>query len=273
MRVLIWLFTHALAGAAFGMPPVWKVVLVAGDDSAPVFDNARLDFGRQLLLRGIPPSHMIDLSASEEQPDTLAATQANLRYALRKLAIGPRDACLLHLTSHGIKEGFLMAEDEPLTPRALDEILREGCGDRPTVVLVSACYSGIFLTREMERPNRVILTAARKDRTSFGCDDQGEYNFWDECLLESLHGTHTWPGLSRQITACIAAKEKALNEQRSLPQAYFGPLTRDLAVPEAGWWTRVSPDALFASLWDATIACYPPRFEPPPDYSADDVCE
>ena len=68
----------------------------------------------------------------------------------------------MYATSHGVKgEGlYLSSVDEVLTPGELDTALRVGCGEAPTVVVISACYSGQFTQSPMTRPNRVILTAA-----------------------------------------------------------------------------------------------------------------
>ena len=51
------------------------------------------------------------------------------------------------------------------------------------MVLVSACYSGVFVGPSMQKKNRIILTAARQDRTSFGCSAENEYTYWDSCLI------------------------------------------------------------------------------------------
>jgi hypothetical protein len=265
---VILLFT----ASAQALPTQWKVALVAGDSSTKVFDNARVELGRMLFLRGIRPSDLIDLSASEDAKEALPATPGNLRYALKNLQVGKNDACLLHLTSHGSEDGLDMESDPPLTPAVLDEILRDGCGDRPTVLLISACYSGIFLAPIMERPNRIILTAARQDRSSFGCDDRGEYNFWDECLLDYFPLAGTWRELYPLVTDCIRGKEKWSHERRSYPQAFFGAEVAELRLPSPGWNSRVPPDQLFAALWDATDRCEPARAGPI-DYYADDVCE
>ena len=137
--------------------PVWKVALLAGDDSIDVFDNAREDLGRKLFLLGVAPENLVDLSmASPTEPTrTWAASVDNLRAALRSLKIGPRDACLLHLTSHGSPEGFFLGDDPSLTPEVVSALLDQTCGKRPTVVLVSACYTDLGDANERARYERV----------------------------------------------------------------------------------------------------------------------
>ena len=53
----------APAGAA-GASGTWQVVLAAGDDAEPVFDNATHEMNRRLAAAGIPPGNIHRLSAS-----------------------------------------------------------------------------------------------------------------------------------------------------------------------------------------------------------------
>src|SRR5690606_28437370 len=137
-----------------------------------------------------------------------SATRANLRAALGALDVGPGDACIVHMSSHGTRRGFQLGPRVTLTPRQLDAALDETCGRAPTVLLISACLPGVFTGPAMRQPNRVILTAARRDRTSFGCSAELELNYWDGCVLEHLPGASSWRGLHERVRACIARKER-----------------------------------------------------------------
>ena len=86
--------------------------------------------------------------------------------------------------------GTLYRDDEMLRPAALARALDAGCAGVPTVVIVSSCYSGSFARGVMAAPNRVVLTAARADRPSFGCAPERSYTVYDSCLLGALpHAT------------------------------------------------------------------------------------
>src|SRR5262245_250734 len=148
----------------------WKATLMTGDDSLEVFDNARKTLKSEFLQMGVTANNIKELSMDrdERQRGSLRSSASNLAGALRELSVGDQDACLIHMTSHGTPAGFFMRNAAPITPQLLDSILDRACGDRPTVVLISACYSGVFVNKTMQKPNRIILTAARGDRTSFG---------------------------------------------------------------------------------------------------------
>lgn len=212
----------APAGAAGG----WQVVLAAGDDAEPVFDNAAREISRRLAAAGIPADNIHRLSASPAEFGAGAepATADALLRRIAELPARPGDRCLIFLTSHGERGAglWLARSNRALSPDELARALSRGCGAVPTIVIVSACYSGSFATGKMAKPNRVILTAARGDRPSFGCQAHRIYNFFDECLLEVLPRSATWRAVFDGANRCVRRMERALAVQASEPQAYFG---------------------------------------------------
>jgi hypothetical protein len=138
-------------------------------------------------------------------------------------------------TSHGGKnEGlWLSASEDFLTPRALDQALLAGCGDAPTAVVISACFSGIFAQPPMTRANRIVLTAARPDRTSFGCHAGRTYTVYDQCLLAAFARSGSWKAAYASIRTCVAAEEEREQVTPSEPQGWFGAEVADLPLPTA----------------------------------------
>jgi hypothetical protein len=113
----------------------------------------------------------------------------------------------------------------------LNSVLERSCGDQPTVVLISACYSGVFLDQVMLKPNRIILTAAAEDRTSFGCSSENQYTYWDGCLIDSFTQSDNWSVLYTAIKRCVETKEAQQRFTPSLPRAYFGAAIASLRTP------------------------------------------
>jgi len=212
----------------------WKATLMTGDDSIDAFDNARKTLKSEFLQMGVTPANIKELSMSpiERKRGSVPSSAVNLGGALRDLSIGDQDACLIHMTSHGSPQGFYLRNAAPITPQTLDRILDGACSDRPTVVLISACYSGVFVGPSMQKKNRIILTAARQDRTSFGCSAENQYTFWDACLIDSLPTAETWKSLYGTIQQCVQRKESQRQFKPSLPQAYFGEEVSDLKIPK-----------------------------------------
>jgi hypothetical protein len=212
----------------------WKAALMTGDDSVDVFDNARKTLKTEFINMGVLPVNIKELSMNplERKRGSMPSSAVSLAGALRELSIGDQDACLIHMTSHGSPEGFYLRNAPPITPQMLNNILDLDCSERPTVVLISACYSGVFVGPSMQKKNRIILTAARQDRTSFGCSSENQYTYWDSCLIDSLPTAETWKSLYGTIQRCVQTKESQGHFKPSLPQAYFGQQVSDLRIPQ-----------------------------------------
>lgn len=222
---------HAAAIEATGN---WQVVLAAGDDAEPVFDNATREMDRRLIAAGVPASNIHRLSASPAELEVGAepATADMLLHQIADLPARPGDKCLIFLTSHGERGAgvWLARSDRALSPDELAQALSKGCVAVPTIVIVSACYSGSFTGGKMARSNRVILTAARGDRPSFGCQVRRTYNFFDQCLLGSLPRAATWRAVFDGACGCVRRMEHTLGALPSDPQAYFGATAASVRV-------------------------------------------
>lgn len=204
----------------------WRGVIMSGDDSIRAFDNARTKVGQILNTLGLSDVKYLSANKTLQKDGVLASNEVNLEKQIGKA--GELDSCLLILTSHGSRSGFYIKGERTLTPKALGGILDRTCGDRPTVMLVSSCYSGVQIDPATIRKNRIVLTAARRDRTSFGCGVEDIYTYYDTCLISLLPAAKTWAGLQETMLACIEKKEG--NGARSYPQSFFGDDVKDLAV-------------------------------------------
>lgn len=231
--VLVALLTSLLpTSTAAAKLASWRVVLVAGDDSAPVFDNAVDTLTG--LLQGKPGIELYRLT-SDRRLGSARRALATSKTIDAALAGSAAQGCLVYLTTHGSQDGVLLREDDAsnriLSPGKLDRILDKECGARPTVVVVSACYAGIFIGKASKGDNRIWLTAAREDRVSFGCGAEFKYTYFDECLLGAWPKSQTWQQLFDRTVACVRHKESELSEISSLPQAFFGDGVKDLELP------------------------------------------
>jgi len=229
------LMSQAATNAAPTNPATgWQVVLAAGDDAEPVFDNATRALSQRLAAAGVPTANIHRLSASAAELGA-AVEPALATVLLERIGTLPArrgDRCLIFLTSHGERGAglWLARSNTALSPDELAQALSRGCAAVPTVVVVSACYSGGFAAGKMAKPNRIVLTAARNDRPSFGCQVHRVYNFFDECLLRALPRSATWRAVAEGSKECVRRMERALGERPSEPQAYFGAVVADLDV-------------------------------------------
>jgi hypothetical protein len=76
----------------------------------------------------------------------------------------------------------------------------------------------------LARPNRLVLTAARRDRSSFGCGESDKYPFFDACILQSLRASADFLVLARKAKLCVARRERDEGVRPpSDPQIWIGP--------------------------------------------------
>ena len=210
----------------------FKAVLVAGDDAQAVFDNGVARMADRLAAAGVQARR---LAASDRAVAAGAApaTLSNVLAASGSMAPRRGEGCFVFITSHGLpRRGLVLARaKEVLGPAALDRALEQGCGSAPTVVVASGCYSGAFVAAPMARPNRIVLTAARPDRPSFGCGADFTYTYFDDCFFSSLEASPDWQSTFTATRGCVARREATLKERPSDPQAYFGTAVAGLPLP------------------------------------------
>lgn len=234
MRGLLWsviavglmLVQPAMAGPFDN----WAAMVIAGDwhahSGAPseVFDNARRDLAKDFEQMGFAPKHIQQYSARPDADPVVKpfhADPATIEANFKKLTQQATAGCLVYLTTHG--NALEVAMGDALVPiRTIGDVVDEACPARPTIVIVSACYSGMFIP-VMLAPNRMIITAARGDRSSFGCGEELKYTFFDQCILETLPKVTTFPPLYDKAKECVAAREMAEHvAPPSEPQVYTG---------------------------------------------------
>ncbi|HJR20145.1 MAG TPA: C13 family peptidase [Dongiaceae bacterium] len=210
----------------------WRVLLVAGDDSEAVFDNAVDRF--TAVLASKPGIELYRLT-SDRRLRSATRRIASAKAIDSALTGSAAQGCFVFMTSHGTTDGLHLREDyesdRTLSPGKLDRILDTQCGERPTVVVVSACHSGVFIGKASKGDNRIWLTAARDDRVSFGCAAEFELTVFDECMLVAWPKSRTWQQLFDRTNTCVRLKESELSESSSLPQSFFGAKVKDLELP------------------------------------------
>jgi hypothetical protein len=73
----------------------------------------------------------------------------------------------------------------------------------------------------------MILTAARPDRSSFGCSESDKYPYFDACMLKVLPSAHDFVAAATAAQTCVADKETETGmSPPSEPQLFVGPALR-----------------------------------------------
>lgn len=209
----------------------WAAVVIAADwrsgqggDTA-AFDNARRDVSAALLQAGFLSENLRQYSLRPRRPDdddAIVTDRVTAVSGFLETAKRARSGCLFYMTSHGQPGAAVFGPGAMITPRMLDVLLDEACPGRPTVVVVSACYSGSFIP-EVRASNRMILTASRADRNSFGCSDRDRYPYFDACMIEAIPRSRDFLAAATRARACVARMEaERLLAPPSEPQMSVG---------------------------------------------------
>jgi Peptidase C13 family len=115
------------------------------------------------------------------------ATIETLAISLQGAANGintENDVLFLILTSHGSPAGLAVKAGrltQTLTPPNLADMLAR-TGVRHKVVVISACYSGVFIP-PLANPDMLVITAADADHSSFGCQDNAKWTYFGDAFF------------------------------------------------------------------------------------------
>jgi hypothetical protein len=230
----LWL---VLASPATASPfSDWSAVVVAGDWHAhsggpsEAFDNARRDVTQAFEQAGFEAANLRQFSVRPERYKDVALTKSEpqaIYDALADLTVKAAGGCLVYFSSHGAPQGVVV-DQQFLPPGVLARMLDTTCGKRPTVVIISACFSGVFVPALADK-NREIITAARPDRSSFGCSESDKYPYFDACMLQVLPHAHDFVALGPAVQDCVARREIETGmSPASEPQFFVGPQLRPI---------------------------------------------
>ena len=114
---------------------------------------------------------------------TIEVLAASLQAAANRMD-AENDVLFVILTSHGSPDGLAVKAGrltQTLTPSTLAGMLAR-TGVRHKVVVISACYSGVFIPR-LANPDVLVITAADADHPSFGCEDKARWTYFGDAFF------------------------------------------------------------------------------------------
>jgi hypothetical protein len=213
----------------------------AGDGDQAIFKREAL-FAQSVFTDHFGSGdRSIELINDVEDRDSYPlATLSGLQQALKLLGSRmdvDQDVLVLTLTSHGSKEGIAVTNGSlpllQLGPADLRQALDES-GIKWRVLIVSACYSGVFLD-PLKTDTTLIVTASDADHSSFGCEDDRDLTYFGEAFLkDAVPNTASLEDAFKRAADLIQQREGAEHLVHSNPQMYVGDGIRaKLAALEA----------------------------------------
>jgi hypothetical protein len=199
-------------------------------DSDPVFGREAREAGKVLVRRFAAAGRGIVLAGTDGGgPSALPlGSLGSLSLALARVAeaMDPaEDVLVLYATSHGARTGIAYHDGDEgfglLSPARLAALLDE-LGIKRRLLLLSACYSGVFVPW-LASADTALLTAASSDRTSFGCMAENDWTFFGDALINhALRKPQPLEKAAEEAHALIAGWESAAKLQPSQPQVSIG---------------------------------------------------
>jgi hypothetical protein len=209
-------------------------VLTVALDSDPVFAREAREAARVLAARyGADGRTLILAGPDGTRDDAPHGSISALLLAIAHIGTlmdGAEDVLVLYTTSHGLDLGLAYHYGDTgygvLSPRGLKAALEEA-GIKRRVLIISACYSGVFVP-VLASPDTAILTAAASTRTSFGCLAENDWTFFGDALINrALRQPVSLDEAARIASRSVADWESKARFLASLPQTNIGARARD----------------------------------------------
>jgi hypothetical protein len=187
-------------------------------------------------LRTASRFHVVPMIASNvvsAQNRYPIANDANIAAMVNSAAAqaGRDDILFVYISTHGSHQVLArkVGNNAPtaLPSRELARKLAPLAGHQ-SVIIISACYSG-SLIGDLRSPERIIITAARADRSSFGCAAGNQHTFFGAAELDAFD--QRGRSLHQIFTATrdeVSRMESARQFQPSEPQVSVGAEVADL---------------------------------------------
>src|SRR5262245_4236812 len=142
------------------------------------------------------------------------------------------DVLFVILTSHGSRAGLVVKAGQVtqmLTPPNLADMLAR-TGVRHKVVVISACYSGVFIPY-LAKPDVLVITAADADHPSFGCRDGAKWTYFGDAFFNvALRKAKSLNGAFAVARELVLKRELRQRYEPSNPQMAGGENVEPLLV-------------------------------------------
>ena len=223
-----------LGNALAGLKPqrsgtVDAYVVTIALDSDPVFAREAREAGRVLASRYDAAGRTLTLAGPDGVRDDLPRGSIDsLLLSIAHIAEvmdTEEDVLVLYTTSHGNKLGLAYHYGDSgygiLSPARLAGALEEVGIDR-RILIISACYSGVFVPA-LASADTAILTAAASERNSFGCEAENDWTFYGDALINrAMRQPQDLAEVARMTSRTIAGWETQRRLLASLPQSAIG---------------------------------------------------
>jgi hypothetical protein len=225
-------FAAALSAQAAGLVPKVTVVSFGLFGNQSVFESEAKGAARILTDRFHAANTIVRFNTKKGGD----ATAENLYATLVDAAKGmdpENDILTVVLTTHGAPAGLAVISGtlrELLDPATLGAML-EGTHVRHRIVIISACYAGVFIPA-LASPDTLVITAADASHPSFGCQDRATWTYFGDAFFNTaLRKTGNLSDAFAQAQKLVRERELKNGFMPSNPQKAGGENIEPLLQP------------------------------------------
>lgn len=154
----------------------------------------------------------------------------------------PQDKVMLVLSTHGAPNLLSVhAGNEQLGMLQTADLVKwlAPLREHPNLVVISACFSGSFISG-LRNPKGIMLTAAARDRASFGCDSRSDDTYFIKALLgqPDLATLTLREAMKRAIDGVAQQETEMKLSPPSMPQQYYGSEAQAWSRQPIGAWLK-----------------------------------
>jgi hypothetical protein len=188
-------------------------------------------------------SFLFDNALQKEKIETPFAHLASLTDTVKTIAsqVKKDDIVTIVLSTHGYTKLLATQIGGRDYASILDTQLATALAplnNVPTILIISACYSGSLIPA-LKSENRIILTAAAEKKISYGCQPLAKNTFFIDALYGDKHDATLSLIEEFELTKKrIALRETTMKFSPSEPQIFIGEKMKALAAkPQNAWFS------------------------------------
>ena len=201
---------------------------IAAYGNQSVFASEVNIINNKLMQFGISENHQITLMNSLDNLELPWATHHAIKQSLNqienKMDIN-EDILLMYATSHGNAQLGLSINIHnmslgSITPTQLSNTMQQ-INIKWKVIIISACYSGVFIDA-LKDENNIIITAADSTHTSFGCSNDLDMTYFGKAYFQDAFKNLDFISTFNEAKALVKIREEAQGYEFSNPQIHVG---------------------------------------------------
>jgi tetratricopeptide (TPR) repeat protein len=221
--VAVPLLLAALPAAHGGEKPKVAIAAFGLDGDQSVFESEATKAAK-IVAESFGSTSVIVRSNTKKREDANAGTVASTLQSAAGTIDAENGVLFVILTSHGSQAGLEVkagSHEEVLSPVQLANALNDTPA-RYRVVIISACYSGVFV-RPLADPDTLVITAADSDHSSFGCRNGADWTYFGEAFFNNaLRHTANLRAAFDEARSIVSRREHQKRLTASHPQMSGG---------------------------------------------------